>query len=119
MAQLINAHPELRGVCASSPLIAQGAAQALVENKMANKTGDLINLVGFDWNDDLVKFLQDGAIAALLVQDPFRMGYDGIKTAFAASKGERVPAVIDTGASLITKANLNSPRSQELLHPKI
>jgi ribose transport system substrate-binding protein len=53
------------------------------------------------------------------VQDPFRMGYDGIKTALAASKGEQVPEKVDTGANLINKENMDSPRSQELLHPKI
>ena len=47
------------------------------------------------------------------------MGYDGIKTALAASKGERVPTNIDTGATVITKANMSSARSQELLNPKI
>jgi ribose transport system substrate-binding protein len=47
------------------------------------------------------------------------MGYDGVKTALAASKGEQVPAHIYTGVSLITNANMSSARSQELLHPKI
>jgi ribose transport system substrate-binding protein len=47
------------------------------------------------------------------------MGYDGVKTALAASKGEPVPANVDTGAILITKANSNSPRAQELLNPKV
>jgi ribose transport system substrate-binding protein len=47
------------------------------------------------------------------------MGYDGVKTALAASKGEPVPVHIDTGVSLITKANMNSARSRELLNPKI
>jgi len=46
------------------------------------------------------------------------MGYEAVRTALAASKGEMVPAAIDTGVSLITKANLNSARSQELLNPK-
>jgi ribose transport system substrate-binding protein len=54
-----------------------------------------------------------------VVQDPYRMGYDGIKTALAASKGEKVEAKVDTGANLITKANMKDPRSQELLNPKI
>jgi ABC-type sugar transport system substrate-binding protein len=58
-------------------------------------------------------------IAALVVQDPFRMGYDGVKIALAASKGEQVPASVDTGATVITKANINSARSQELLNPRI
>jgi ribose transport system substrate-binding protein len=47
------------------------------------------------------------------------MGYDGIKTALAASKGEKVPASLDTGVTLITKVNMSSARSQELLHAKI
>ncbi len=118
MAEIITAHSELRGVFASNLIMAQGAAEAVSESK-TNKTGDTINLVGFDWDDQLVKFLQDGTIAALVVQDPFRMGYEGVRTALAASKGEQVPANIDTGAIVITKANMNSARSQELLNPKI
>ncbi len=47
------------------------------------------------------------------------MGYDGIKTALAASKGESVAKDVDTGANLITTANMNEPRSQELLSPKV
>jgi len=54
MIELINAHPELRGVVASNLLLTQGAAEVLTEHK-TNQTGDTINLVGFDWNDQLVK----------------------------------------------------------------
>jgi ribose transport system substrate-binding protein len=105
----------LRGVFVSNIIMADGASQ-VVYNK---SSGDRVNYVVFGSDDKLVKSLQDGTIAALVVQDPFRMGYDGIKTALAASKGEKVPASIDTGANLITKANMNSPRSRELLNPKI
>ena len=115
MTDLITANPNLRGVFASNLIMAQGAGQAIAENKV----GDKIKLVGFDSDDKLVKLLTDGTIVALVVQDPYRMGYDGIKTALAASKGEKVEAKVDTGANLITKENLNSPRSQELLNPKI
>jgi ABC-type sugar transport system substrate-binding protein len=34
-------------------------------------------------------------------------GYEGIKTALAASKGEKVPETVDTGVNLITKENMN------------
>jgi ribose transport system substrate-binding protein len=118
MTEIIAANPELRGVFASNLIMAQGAAQAVAESK-TNKTGDKINLVGFGSDDQLVKFLQDGTIAALVVQDPFRMGYDGVKTALAASKGEQVPTTVDIGANLVTKANINSARAQELVNPKI
>ena len=118
MMDLIEDYPELRGVFASDVVMAKGAAQAVAEKK-TNKGGDTINFVGFDLDNSLVQLLQDGTVAALVVQDPFRMGYDGIKTALAASKGEHVPTNVDTGANLVTKANMNSPRSQKLLNPKI
>jgi len=112
---LLTAFPNLRGIFASNLIQAQGAGQAVAENKAQDK----VKLVGFDSDDKLVKFLKDGVIAALVVQDPFRMGYDGVKTALAASKGEKVEAFVDTGANLITQANINEPRSQELLNPKV
>jgi ribose transport system substrate-binding protein len=114
---LIAGYPELRGVFVSDLIMAKGAAQAVAE-KRTNKGGDTINLIGFGADNKLVQYLQDGAVGALVVQDPFRMGYDGIKTALAASRGEPVPANIDTGANLITKANINSARSQELINAK-
>jgi ribose transport system substrate-binding protein len=95
--------------------MAQGVGQAVAENKAA----DTIKIVGFNSDDKLVGFLKDGTIAALVVQDPFRMGYDGVKTALAASKGDKVEANVDTGANLITKENMDTPRSQELLNPKV
>jgi len=118
MLDIIASYPELRGVFASSLIVAKGAAEAIVEHK-TNKTGDKINLVGFGSDEQLVRFLQDGTVAALVVPDPFRMGYEAVKIALAASKGEQVPASVDTGATVITKANMNSARSQELLNPKI
>ena len=89
--------------------IAQGTAQAVAEN-MTSKTGDKINLVGFGVDDTLAKFLQDGTLAALIVQNPFRMGYDSVKTALAASRGEPVSLKLTVGAELITKASLRSAR---------
>src|SRR5580693_6730049 len=86
MTDLITANPDLRGVFASNLIMAQGAGQAIAENK----AGDKIKLIGFDSDDKLIGFLKDGSIAALVVQDPYRMGYDGIKTALAVSQGEKV-----------------------------
>ncbi len=114
MTDLIAANPNLRGVFASNPIIARGAGQAVAESKKA----DTIKLVGSDSDDKLVGFLKDGTIYGLVVQDPYRMGYDGVKTALAVSKGEKVDAFIDTGANLITKANMNGEKQQALLNPE-
>src|ERR1700678_4347706 len=115
MTDLITANPNLRGVFASNLIMAQGAGQAIAENKKA----DTIKLIGFDSDDKLVGFLADGVIAGLVVQDPYRTGYDGIKTALAASKGEKVEKFVDTGANLITKANMDGEKQHALLFPKV
>ncbi|MCP8937908.1 ABC transporter substrate-binding protein [Alsobacter sp. SYSU M60028] len=112
---LMTAFPNLRGIFASNLIQAQGAIQAIAESKAQDK----VKLVGFDSDDKLVKALKDGVMAATVVQDPYRMGYDGVKTALAASKGEKVEAFVDTGANLITGENMNGARAQELLNPKV
>ena len=115
MTDLITANPNLRGVFTSNLTMTQGAGQALAENKL----GDKIMLIGFDSDDKTVKLLADGNVQALVVQDPFRMGFEGIKTALAASKGEKVPENVDTGANVITKENMNTERSKEPLTPDV
>ena len=95
------------------------AAEAVAQAVSAKNTDDLINIVAVGSNEGLVKLLQSDAIAGIVVEDPFRMGYDGVKTALAASKGEKVSANVDTGVTLVTKANMSSARSQELLKPKV
>jgi len=115
MTDVIAKNRDLRGVFVSDPIMTQAVGEAVAENK----SDDKINVVGVGSNEKLVKFLQDDVIAGLVVEDPFRMGYDGVKTALAASKGEQVAANVDTGATLVTKANMSSARSQELLKPKV
>jgi ribose transport system substrate-binding protein len=101
MMELITDYPTLRGVFASTLFMAKGAARAVAQKK-ANERRCTINLVGFDSDNDLVRKLQDGTVAALVVQDPFRIGYDGVKTALAASRDEYVPTHVDAGAHFIT-----------------
>jgi ribose transport system substrate-binding protein len=115
MTDLITANPNLVGVFASNLIMAQGVGQAIAENKL----GDKIKVIGFDSDEKTVGFLKEGVLAGLVVQDPYRMGYDGIKTALAASKKEKVEANVDTGANLVTKANMADPKIDALLNPKV
>ncbi len=111
---LLTAHPGLVGIFASNLTMSEGAGQAIAEIKPAR-----LSMVAFDSDQKLVNFLKDGTISAMIVQDPYRMGYDGVKTALAASRGLAVPKTVDTGVNVITRANLDTPRSQELLNPKL
>jgi ribose transport system substrate-binding protein len=107
MNDLIAKDGDLRGVFASDPITAEVVAQAVSEKT----NGDQINIVAVGSDENLIKLLQGDVIAGIVVADPFRMGYDGVKTALAASKGETVSANVDIGAILVTKANLSSVRS--------
>lgn len=115
MTDLITANPNLVGVFASNLIMAQGVGQAIAENKL----GDKIKVIGFDSDEKTVGFLKEGVLAGLVVQDPYRMGYDGVKTALAVSKGEKVETFVDTGANLVTKANMADPKIDALLNPKV
>jgi ribose transport system substrate-binding protein len=112
--ELVETDRDLRGVFVSNVAMADGATK-VVYNK---SSGDRINYIVFGSDDKLLKSLNDGTIAALIVPDPFRIGYQGVKTAFAASKGEKVPPTVDVAANLVTKANMDSARSRELLNSK-
>jgi ribose transport system substrate-binding protein len=115
MTDMLTADPDLHGVFADNLIMGQGAGEAVAENKAQDKTC----LVAFDNDDKTVKLLKDGVIYALIVQDPYRMGYDGVKTALEASKGGKVQAFVDTGVNTITKQNMDTTRSQQLLNPKV
>jgi ribose transport system substrate-binding protein len=115
MKDLIAHTADLRGVFVSDPAMTQAVGQAVAESN----SGDKINVVGVGADEKLVKLLADDTVAGLVVEDPYRIGYDGIKTALAASRGEPVPAHVDIGATLVTKSNMSSARSRELLDPKV
>jgi ribose transport system substrate-binding protein len=90
-----------------------GMLRALQDGNFAGK----VKFVGFDTSSKMVEGLEKGHIDALVVQDPFNMGYQGVKTMAYVLRGEEVAKRIDTGAKLVTKANMNEPEIKNLLHP--
>jgi ribose transport system substrate-binding protein len=78
-----------------------------------------VKFIGFDSSDTLVKGLSDGHIDALVVQDPVRMGYLGVKTMVDHLQGRPVEKRIDTGARLITRDGMTDPTVRELLQPDL
>ncbi|MFD1436703.1 substrate-binding domain-containing protein [Kroppenstedtia eburnea] len=93
---------------------ALGAAQAIQQKGLKGK----VNLVAFDADPDEIAALKKGLIQALVVQDPYKMGYLGVKNAVAATQGKKVKKRIDTGVTVVTKGNLHRERIQKLLNPE-
>ncbi len=76
-----------------------------------------VKFVGFDSSPKLLEGLKAGQINGLVIQNPRKMGYLGVKTIVEHVKGGKVEARIDTGAALITKENMDTPENQKLLTP--
>jgi len=83
------------------------------------RAGGKVKLVGFDSGSQSVLDLKNGDVQALVVQDPLKMGYLGVMTVVQHLRGKPVEKRIDTGVSLVTKANMNEPAMAELLAPPI
>jgi ribose transport system substrate-binding protein len=92
-----------------------GCLRALQDRGLAGK----IIFVGFDSSTKLVEALQKGEIQGLVLQNPFKMGYLGVKTAVAILKGEKYEKKVDTGVAIATPENMNEPEIKQLLTPDL
>lgn len=77
-----------------------------------------VKFVGFDASKDLLNALGEGDIDALVVQNPRKMGYEGVRAVVSHLRGESVPTRIDTGVELVTPDNINDPNIQSLVTPE-
>ncbi|HUU10579.1 MAG TPA: substrate-binding domain-containing protein [Phycisphaerae bacterium] len=106
---------EVDGVfCVNEPL-AWGMLRALVA---AGRAGQ-IKFVAFDTSGPLLEALKKGQVDALVVQDPIRMGYEGVRSLVAHLRGEKVEKRIDTGVVLVTRENLSDGEIDRLVHPPL
>jgi ribose transport system substrate-binding protein len=112
---ILTAHADLDGIFASSEPSSTGAALALKSRSLSGK----VKCVGFDASDNLIDDLKDGTIQALVVQDPFRMGFEAVKTLVDKLNGITPPKQIDLPARVVTKPDLDKPEIHDLLYPDV
>ena len=108
---ILTANADLNGLFASNESSTVGAVQAIRQRNLAGK----ITLVGFDYTAKLGQDVKEGAIDSLVLQNPFKMGYEGVKTIVDKLAGKTPQKRIDTGVMLCTKENMDSPEMQPLL----
>ncbi|WP_437928730.1 substrate-binding domain-containing protein [Sorangium sp. So ce291] len=109
------AEGSIAGVFTPNESTTFGMLQALRKTNVARK----VKFVGFDASDKLLGALRDGDIEALVVQDPFTMGYQAVKTMAAHLRGEKVERRIDTGARVVTRQDLDDPAVKEIVKPDL
>lgn len=96
-----------------------GAAGMLLALRDAGLAGGKVKFVGFDSGETLNAALLAGDIQGLVVQNPMRMGYLGVKSMVAILRGEKVEARVDTGVGFVTKANFHSPEMADIVRPPL
>ena len=112
-AALLRDHPEINVLLAFNEPTSVGAAQAVEAAGLAQE----IFLVGFDSNVATVEGLQSGAVDALIVQNPYAMGYLGVESAYKllTGQGGTLEPVVDTSTRIVNRGNLFSMDSQKAL----
>ncbi|HSA94960.1 MAG TPA: substrate-binding domain-containing protein [Acidobacteriota bacterium] len=112
---LISRFPDVQGIFTPNESSTFGTLRALQESRLAGK----VVFVGFDSSPKLVQGLRDGDIMGLVLQNPEKMGYLGVKTIVAHLRGEPVEKVIDTGVVMVTADNMDVPEIKALLSPDL
>ena len=111
---ILTAHPDLDGVFASAEANSIGAVQAIRARSLSGK----IKLITFDSSDIHIAAIKDGTIDVMLVQDPYRIGYEAVRSLVMKLNGQTPTQQMDLPAHLIRKQDLDQPEVQALLFPK-
>jgi ribose transport system substrate-binding protein len=109
MSSALQKDPDIVGVFAANLFSAEGTATGV---RQAGKASQ-VKVVGFDAGPNQIKALKDGTVQALVAQQPGLIGQYGVDAAVAALDGGTVTPKVQTGFTVITSDNVDTPEGQE------
>lgn len=109
---IIMAHPNLKGFFGANEGSAIGVINAVAEMNMKGK----IVVIGYDSGKQQMAAIRSGLMAGAITQNPIGIGYEAVKAAVMAIKGQKLPKVIDTGFYWYDKTNIDSLQIKPLLY---
>ncbi|HLJ45668.1 MAG TPA: substrate-binding domain-containing protein [Bryobacteraceae bacterium] len=112
---ILTANPDLDGFFASSEPSSVGIALALKSRGLAGK----VKFVAFDSSDTEIEDLKAGVSDAMVVQDPFGMGFQAVETLVNKLNGKTPPKRIDLAPHVVHKDDLDKPEIKQLLAPDV
>ena len=98
----ITAYDDLIGIFGIDYNIGEGIALSIEQAGLQ----DEVMVVAFDDSEAEIEALKKGVIKALIVQDPYMMGYKGCEFAIRALNGEELPEYVDTGVKVVKKEDV-------------
>lgn len=110
---MLAEHPEINVLLAFNEPTSVGTAEAV----SALGLSESVFLVGFDSNVVTVDGLQEGSVDALVVQNPYAMGYLGVESAYKllAGQGDSLEKTVDTSTQVVDRENIFTMDSQKAL----
>lgn len=102
---ILTANPDVVGIGATNEASAIGTMQGVTESGNAGK----VQMVGIDSGKAQLESVRSGVQAGAVTQAPVKMGYETVKAAIAAIKGEELPKIIDSGFAWYDKTNMDDP----------
>ena len=111
--EVVAANPDIDAIVCLNAYGTVGTAYAVTELK---RTGD-IKIIGFDSTPEEISFMEKDVIQSLVIQNPFNMGYLGVKYALDAINKVKVPKTVNTGSEVIDIDNMYLPENQKLVFP--
>lgn len=111
---MIERNPQINVIVTFNEWTSLGVGYAIQELGLK----DEVSVVAFDSNIVSVGMLETGEVDALIVQNPYAMGYQGVKYAYRLMHGEKIDkTLVDTGTTLVTKDNMYDEECQRVLFP--
>lgn len=108
---MLTANPTMTAIFGPNESSAVGALNAVTSRKLLGK----IKIVGFDTPDILVAAVRKGEVDSIVVQNPFNMGYEGVKAIVDHKAKKDVAPRIDTGVKLLTTEDIDKPENKQWL----
>jgi ribose transport system substrate-binding protein len=107
---ILTANPDLKGMFGAN----EGSAIGVVNG--VKESGSKIVIIGYDSGAAQKEAVRSGLMAGAITQNPVGIGYETVKAAVMAAKGEAVPALIDTGFYYYTAANMDDAEIAAVLY---
>lgn len=108
---ILTAHPDLKGMFGSN----EGSAIGVVNAKKESGRSDLV-IIGYDSGAAQKAAIRDGSMNGAITQNPVGIGYETVKAAVAAAKGEAIEKNIDTGFYYYDSTNIDAPEIAAVLY---
>lgn len=111
--KIISNNGVIDAIIALNSISSIGVAQAIDEMGLAGR----VKVIAFDSSPEEIELLEKGVIQATVTQNPFSMGYLGVKYAVLKLHGKKIPSYIDTGLAVVDKDDMYLPENQKILFP--